>query len=252
MTGLRSFAWIVAVLSISTASAQKYPRWFLSPETVSCTDAAVGYDNGSIYQDSTGGRAFLNAVENYVRFRQESVSGETGYLSGERGTMVVGSTLHETVDSAEMARWQQILIPGATMKTKDLTLVLACPKSCTLRGEDGLLVDVASRRTPPWIQDMSGEQGVFTAVGVAQGFFYEASSWLAAERAARLELAKQMQSQTSALQKRAAGFEETKTVSTGAVIAGVRVIARWRDVVHNLFYVLVRMDRGTPSSRPGP
>ena len=99
-----------------------------------------------------------------------------------------------------------------------------------------------SEKAPKWVRKLPRKEGYVFAVGTSHLYYHEESSWREAERAARLELARDVVSQIRNLSKQAGGrLEHVVVTKTEATLRGTQIVGRWLDRKAKACYVLCRM-----------
>jgi hypothetical protein len=224
----------------ASVQAQEYPRWFLRPGDLPRADFAAGYGQPSMYLDTTGGPAFTNAVENFVRFHSTVFAGSQAFWTAEFGTMVVGSSVTEQYDTASVESESRRLKVLHQHKTTKLTLVLA-GSGAGIGDADRALLNIRAIPRPVWTERPPASATHMYAVGMAAEYFYESSSWLMAEYAARRELARSVTSILKSLQRVSTVGQEVKDETVACRLSDVAVIERWKDPIKRIHYVLIRM-----------
>jgi len=197
-----------------------------------------------MYLDTTGGPAFRNAVENFVRFRSSVFTGSEAFWTAEFGTMVMGSTVTERYDTgaveSELRRFKVL----HQYKTAKLSMVLA-GAGVEIGPADRALVNVRSVPRPSWIERPPASTTHLYAVGMSAEYFYESSSWLMAEYTARRELARTVSSTLKALQRVSSVGHEVRDETLACRLTDVAVVERWKDPIKRIHYVLIRMLKPT-------
>lgn len=230
--------WVIFGLD---AGAQQYPRWFIHPRDVPCSQTAVGYVRcESPHIDSAIQSAMNDGLVNYARSRFTRVSGGRLYLKQESGTFWADSDEREAFDTAALAEAAGILHPIDTLLDHNIVFVLLGDPACTI---DKALLDRESfdaDKKPLWTRDLPHDSAFLYAVGLAPGYFYEVSSWQVAEQSARRNLACSILSKVKSVQYR---NDQTQTgvqnVEGDAILHNARILERWRDLKEKIFYVLI-------------
>jgi hypothetical protein len=226
----------------SPASGQSYPRWFLFPGSVPCASHAVGYSQTSFYRDSSIVRAFRFACEVYAIHQRSTITGSDAFWATEGGTVKMSSEYNEEFDTIQ---YQNALTHFAVVRRyvdSRITIVLAADSACANGEIPSDTVDVRNIAKPGWVSTLPAEKGYAYAVGMAERYFYETSSWNVAEQHARLNLARQRHTKLESLQKSTiATGEALQRESVAATLDDIRIIARWPDPVSGILYVLSRM-----------
>jgi hypothetical protein len=242
---------LVFALMLVTAvpgSAQRYPRWFLYPDQIQCPGFTIGAAPKEYYSDSSGGQAFVAAVENAVRASEVTLEGAKAYGATDEWTIAVSSTVVETFDGSAVKGLRKSYKPIEIRDVNDMTIVLAAQGGCSLPGP---LSEIMPMPTvpPPWIAALPQDKSFVYALGMSEPSYYESSSWLEAEKHARLELAKSISSQHTAIshnQTASSGetsYDEVNDERLSVTLRGTSVVARWIDPGTRLFAVLLKMPK---------
>lgn len=202
--------------------------------------SAVGYASASYYADSSISRAFKNSVENLDLQVRVHVRGGQAFWSTEAGTYWMGADFTEVPDTLASRPAHSALAPVDTFVTDAMTLVLLVGADCRLSTDNGRLRRVTAT-APLWVESSPKDETHSYAVGLATEYFYEASSWLEAERNARRNLARSISMKVKAMQKLTAREgQEVKHEEMSVTLEHIEVVSRWRDVEKKIFYVLMR------------
>jgi hypothetical protein len=219
---------------------QTYPAWFLEQGTVCRGRVTVGYADPSYYPDSSISRAAKNARENFGRQWETHVQGGQLFWATEGGTYWMGADFREQFDAAASESALASLVPVDTLVNLSMTLVLLADKGCLL--DRSILRRVAIRpELPPWTETLPQDAREVYAVGVASEYYYEVSSWMDAERNARRNLARSIVVAVASLQKLSSREgQDIRREEVSVNLHHIQVVARWRDRVKGIFYVLLR------------
>jgi hypothetical protein len=233
--------------------AQEYPRWFLEPGSIECERMATGYSEPTFNRDYAASYGFANAMENLALQTSIEVSGGELFWSTEGGKYFLGSDIRETIFADEILRASCRLKRADVFTASNLVLVLAVDDDCELTNDKFKRVEISNAVSPEWTNAPPQKEGLYFAVGIAPEYYHEMSSWREAERMARRNLAAEVYSRFS--QKRIIeqqGRNQRLTVSEGqaiqlgevnALLRNTRILARWRDTVRKMFYVLLCMKK---------
>lgn len=233
--------WLLYV--VNAAYGQSYPNWFLNQGAITCGSAAVGYASPSYYRDSSISQAAQNAGVNLGRLQVSHISGGQAFWSTEAGTYWMGANFREEFDTVAAVK--------ALGSQKVLDSFVASGFVAVLCGDSTCAVDPSSRTlmqirslAPSWTESIPRDEQFVYAVGMAPEYYYELSSWQEAERAARLNLARNVFTQIRALQK-IGGREgqEIRNEEMAVTLKHQQIVARWRDPKQKIFYVLIRMQK---------
>ena len=220
--------------------AQSYPGWFLRQEGMKCRTTAVGYAVPSFYRDSSIAQATRNAAENVGRQTATHVRGGQMFWATEGGTYWMGADFREQYDTTASKSALSSLIPVDAFVTSSIALVLLADSGCQVdrRLLGRLTVD---GEAPEWTETPPHDARYTYAVGVAPEYYYEVSSWLEAERLARRNLARSVITEIKSLQKLSAREgQELRSEEISVSLHHIEAVARWRDLVKKIFYVLLR------------
>ncbi|HLP16681.1 MAG TPA: LPP20 family lipoprotein [Bacteroidota bacterium] len=235
---------IVLLAAAASAMGQSYPRWFLYQGEIPGTRFGAGYVRPSMYRDSSTSYAFRSGCISYAMYKGMSISGSEAFWSTEGGNAWMGSDIQISFDTSmvEYAVSRFGVLDAYHDKVK--TIVLAGDSAIELPEQMKEIVPVSSIPQPDWVESLPAQRGMAYAVGEAEEYFYETSSWELAEKNARLSLGKQNNTTVIGLSK----MDETEgqdvrhdTFSTE--LRDVRVVARWRDMKKRIMYVLLAMPR---------
>lgn len=219
--------------------AQTYPGWFLSPTNLSGT--ATGYTQNFFVQNSSDSVAFLRACENLAHQHYTEFKGGEAYWQTEAGVYWMGNNFAETIDSAYLRNVLTGAKKIAEYSTKSMTFVLVSGSDLTI-SDSMLSMMKCSRQEPGWVEAIPETSGYMYAEGVAPQYFYESSSWEAAEKRARFNLARNMKVTLETMQKvDDQSGQEIRNEEVYEELHDIEVVYRWRDAARGLFYVLVRM-----------
>jgi hypothetical protein len=239
----RSVLFVAATICFSAQStAQSYPRWFLFPESIPCSANAVGYVHTSYYQDSAFVRAFRFACEVYAINQRTAITGTDAFWATEGGTVKMGSEYEEQFDTAMCEQLSHRFAIVDKFVDSQLTIVLAADSTCLPALLPRDTVKSENLPKPDWVTTLPTEKGYAYAIGLAERYYYEASSWNVAEQHARLNLARQKHSRIESLQKsNVMTGESLQRETVTATLEGIRIVARWRDPENGILYVLSRI-----------
>ena len=225
---------------VQTSFAQTYPAWFLEQGTVCAGRVTVGYADPSYYPDSSISRAAKNARENFGRQLKTHVQGGQLFWATEGGTYWMGADFREQFDAAASESALSLLVPVDSLVNSSMTLVLLADRTCQI--DRAALQRVAlSGDAPRWTETLPQDGQYFYAVGVASEYYYEMSSWNAAERNARRNLARSVVVAVASLQKLSSREgQDIRREEVSVSLHHIEVVARWRDRTNGIFYVLLR------------
>lgn len=239
---MRWFHWLFFMMAgcIGSAYSQSYPAWFLRQGDLPC-DVVAGYANPAYYPDSAAAQAFKNACHNYALLCGSYISGGEAFWNIDGHNFWMGNDFSETYDSTLTAWALTTLKPLAVYQGKEMVAVLAGHADCQI----SILSQMAPARggRPSWVESLPEDEKFIFSRGAAPVYYYEMSSWVAAEANARRELAKTILTVAQSLQKYSVSMEQIQNARVEARLQGARIVARWRDHSMNLVYVLLRMPR---------
>lgn len=251
---MASLARGIAVLALAgfgctAVRCQVYPKWFLDQVDLPCAGSTAGVAVSSYYPDSSGGQAFLTAVENRARELSVTIKGTKEYLSTETGTMVVSTSVTESFDTSAVEPLKKSTKKIAEFAHGPYSIVLVGGGGCSLPHGLTRKVSVDSLPVPAWVEAPPQDDRYVYASGVSETCFYEASAWAAAEKNARLELARSLSLHVRGEER----FERFGNVgrvefsvrdeSIALTLRNVRVLRRWRDTRLGVYYVLIGLPR---------
>lgn len=231
---------LVLFLAISSACvAQTYPGWFLTPTNLSGT--AAGYTQNFFVQNSSDSMAFLKACENLARQHYTEFKGGEAYWETEAGVYWMGNNFTERIDSAYLGNILTGAKKLAEYSNKNMTFVLVSGSDLTIPDAMRSMMK-CSRQQPEWVESIPESSGYMYAEGVAPQYFYESSSWEAAEKRARFNLARNIKVTLETMQKVGdQSGQEIRNEEVSEELRDIEVVYRWRDVARGLYYVLMRM-----------
>lgn len=235
--------WSLCV--VNAAYGQSYPNWFLNQGTITCGLAAVGYASPSFYRDSSISQAAQNAAVNVGRLQMTHISGGQAFWSTEGGTYWMGANFREEFDTLATVRALRSQKVLDSFVTSGFVAVLCGDSTCAGDPSLRMLTEIRSP-APLWTESIPRDEQFVYAVGMAPEYYYELSSWQEAERAARLNLARNVFTQIKALQK-VGGREgqEIRNEEMAVTLKYQQIVARWRDPKEKIFYILIRMPKSS-------
>ena len=237
----RILAGMLCVVAMSAAGvAQVYPRWFLEPAGIQ--GAAAGYTQNFFLQTSSDSAAFMRACENLARQHYTEFRGGEAYWETEAGVYWMGDNFTETIDSTFLTRALSKAKQVAKYSNKSMTMMLVSANDLAI--PDSMFAAIrCPLEQPGWVEDVPQSSGYICAEGVASQYFYESSSWEAAEKRARFNLARSMKVTLETMQKVGDGSgQEIRNEEVSEALHDIEVVYRWRDVKRGLYYVLMRTE----------
>jgi hypothetical protein len=224
--------------------SQDYPRWFTDQGKLDDKTVAVGYAPHYFNTDSAIKIAFKNACENFARNKFLKIKGGQEFWSTEAGIFFLGDDIVESYDTNQYYNAINSFKVFDTLITEDLIVILVFDSnfvSSSISDREIISQNIISRE---WFKSPPIDSIYYYAIGIAPEYFYETSSWMEAERLARLNLARQIYSKLESIQKFA--FQEGQEIRSeeiSVILKDVQVIQRLRDVKNKIFSVLVRSPR---------
>ncbi|MDP2209584.1 MAG: hypothetical protein Q8K98_12560 [Bacteroidota bacterium] len=236
---------MVCLIYFNTKSfCQEYPKWFIEQGKIDANNTAVGYARLSFYTDSSTALAFKNACENYARNKNSRITGGQAFWATEIGTFWMGHNFKETYDTLQYFKALNSFKGIDTLITDKLIIILIGDSNNVSDQLQPERISFSDIKSPVWINSPPTDSLFIPAVGIAPEYFYETSSWLEAERLARLNLARQICTKLKSIQK-ADNYEgqEVRHEETYVDLQNIIITARWRDLQKKLFYVLIKMSK---------
>jgi hypothetical protein len=229
----------LVLFSVCSSQGQVYPRWFLEP--VGLKGTAAGYTQNYFLQSSSDSAAFLKACENLARLHFTEFQGGQAYWETEAGVYWMGDNFTEAIDTAFL---ENALSHGkkiAEYSGKTMTFVLVSGSDVSV--PDSLKSAVrCPKKEPSWVERVPETGGYVYAQGVAPQYFYETSSWDAAEKRARFNLARNIKVTLETMQKvEDRSGQEIRNEEVSEALHDIEVVYRWRDAERGLYYVLMRV-----------
>jgi hypothetical protein len=224
------------------AEGQTYPRWFLYQGEIPSDRIGVGYVIPAMRRDSAARYAFRLGCTEYAMHRGLSITGGEIFWSTEGGNAWMGSDISVSFDTTLADRAQGDFCVLDTYHDANKTITLAGDSSVRVDNALRTVVAVRTIGMPAWVETLPSAPRTLFAVGAAQEYYYETSSWELAERIARLTLARQIGTTVAGLQKMDEWEgQDLRHDEFTAELRNIRVVARWRDLRKKIFYVLLSM-----------
>jgi hypothetical protein len=241
---MRGFgALVLVVVSLQTGWSQSYPRWFLEQGSLDCGLTAVGYSTKGYYSDSSASQASRAARQNLVRQRESVVTGAQAFWTTEAGTAWMGSDLAVSVDTAALEVAAADTGVAQIFFGEDMVVALVASNRAGPADSMNRLIAMPADE-PEWVRVTQNSGTRIFAVGVAPKYFYESSSWEAAEHMAMLGLAREGSDSVIAMEKNIPGSgQAVLNQNFSVVLRGYSTVARWFDARNQVFYVLMQIDR---------
>jgi len=222
--------------------SQHYPYWFIYPGKVGCDEYEVGYSTTGYYEDSSKVVAFKNGCVNHARNAYLKIEGGQGFWETENGTYWMGEKISESFDTASIQIYKEKLKLVSTFSNDEITLALLCSSDFELLPHQNQILDLNDLKTPNWLDKLPSSTGYMYAIAMTPKYYYETSSWLEAERQARINLARQISVKIKSEQKvNISEGQEIRDEEFSVVLRNVSVVERWIDTKRNIFYVLIKM-----------
>ena len=220
--------------------AQVYPRWFLEQGRVPCPNSSVGYARPAYYQGSAAGVALLDAQCSVSKCNRTTVQGGELFWQTALGTSYMGHDFVERFDTT--ACDTPVTVTGLdTFATSSIVVVLASRGLCGVSDEMQSVIDCEGRARPTWVEKPPRYPGYIHAVGSAPVYYFETSSWVEAERRARMRLARTLGAEIRSLERSDnVGRDALVHDDLSVTLEAVQVVARWREG-DEACHVLMRM-----------
>ncbi len=240
---------LLMIVLVSSVRGQTYPRWFLEPGSLHCGLSAVGYSVPFFSNHSSDSVAFADACQRLSIQHFARITGGEAFWATEAGVYWMGSDFKMMTDTSYL---YTVLSEGVRLdscSTGRMTVFLAGERGCDLPVYMRELVR-CPRTQPNWVENLPQDDEFIYAEGAAPEYFYESSSWQAAEKHALFNLARSVRLSLESLQKSTGlSGQEIRNEEIAVALRNVQVVRRWADTRRGLFYVLVRMP--APASPKG-
>jgi hypothetical protein len=229
----RLYCLMFLLIKILPGQEYNYPSWFLYAPRGAVT--AVGYASKSYYPENAIETACEQARENLARYASVRILGEEGLIIQGDQFYYSGNNFREEIDSLLFEYYKSATVYLDTSVIGDLCLVFVSDRS--LSYEESLL---SSENLTSWIHELPKSSDFIYAMGIARLYFHEISSWLEAERDARIQLAltlcAEVKSHTRMYNQ---SFREVSLSKVDQVLQDIQIVARART--NDIFYILVKM-----------
>jgi len=208
---------------------------------VNLDGTAAGCTQNFFLQSSSDSAAFLKACESLARQHYTEFNGGQAYWETEAGVYWMGDNFTEKIDTVFLKDAFSHAKKVAEYSTKDMTFVLVSGNDLTV--PDSMCSTMkCSRKEPDWVEAIPEGSGYIYAEGVSPQYFYESSSWEAAEKRARFNLARNIKVTLETMQKdEDRSGQEIRNEEVSESLHDIQVVYRWRDVGRGLYYVLMRV-----------
>lgn len=219
--------------------------WFIDQVDINCRGLAVGYARRSYYEDTTAVKnAILNAADNYVKLLNNTITGDQNFWSTAIGNAWMGSSYKEIYDSFYVGKVSESLNIIDIYKLDDYLILLASKDECEISDAEKVLVSGSVNPKPGWIKNLPVDDIYNYAIGSSEVYHYAESSWLNAERNARLTLARTLNSSIKAVQLFSSNENQAIiNESLDLKLQDLEIVNRWIDSTSNIFYVLIRCQK---------
>jgi hypothetical protein len=167
--------------------------------------------------------------------------GGQAYWETEAGVYWMGDNFTETIDSTFLVNVLSHAKKIAEYSGKSMTFVLVSQTETAM--PDSMTRPVkCSMNEPGWVEAPPQTGDYVYAMGVAPQYFYESSSWDAAEKRGRFNLARNIKVTLETMQKVGdQSGQEIRNEEVSEALRDIEVVHRWRDVSRGLYYVLIRV-----------
>ncbi len=239
---------ILVLITITSSAADKQlsmPSWFWDmPSDINQSERwAVGYSRPHRDSDHAYDDAFLEGAWRLFSDGHSLVKGESGTASTPRGTMHLGRTLRfSEIDSSAFNVFLKTVVRIDSASTETLRVMLVATGN----------IKVGRARIVQPSVGFENENNRKLTTGAAQIYHFQMSSWIEAEREARLQLATNVYSKIRAIDKSVTAFSDSRkmidlnsritTIETNAVLRNVRTVRRRFDTRSNIITVWISGD----------
>lgn len=243
---MRGFGVVFSLLVlVQSVRPQSYPRWFLEQGTLGCGMTAVGYSNRGFYIDSSASQAAYNGRQNLARQRMAVVSGGQAFWATEAGTAWMGGDIRVSYDSSALRRSSTDTAAPEIYDTGKIILSLVSSGALAVPDSMKEVMKMPAAE-PSWIHALPNDGSWIHSIGVAPDYFYETSSWAAAERMALVGLAREAGDSVAAIEKTSTGSgQQVLSEQVSVVLHDYGIVARWFDPRNRVFYVLMAVKKGS-------
>lgn len=212
--------WIALIpLSEAFGGDSVLPAWFWNTPRIDGVCVAVGYSPPYIDAPYAFDVAFNDAAWRLYGDRVCRIAGEKGVASTPEGLMDMGSTIKQVVDSSGFESFRERIFRIDSVATEHLRAVLIATADID--------VDKTLQNAPPLELDCSGCN---IAQSSAPIYYHYSSSWIEAERDARIELAVSTAADLSGCSLyRDDNMFSTSIIKTDIILSSVQTIHRRID-----------------------
>ena len=236
------FSLFFLLLFSSIGLSQSYPYWFIYPDKVGCDNSTIGYSTTGYYKDTSKVVAFKNGCVNFARNTALKIEGGQGFWKTENGTYWMGMKISESFDTVSIQKAESKLHLISSFSNDKITLAFLCLSDTNLTTSTNKLINLSDVPVPKWVTNLPKDVNAIYAMGMTPKYYYETSSWLEAEKQARINLAKQVSVKIQSLQKFSRyDNQEIRNEEFSVSLKNISVVERWIDAKRNIFYVLTKM-----------
>ena len=226
----------VVILSLAHAGNEnqkdnfQLPAWFWDTPVAGSTLTAVGYSQPYRESEHAYADAFNDGAWRLFRDLHSRISGERGTSTVAEGMMNIGSTIRQEIDSTGFTAFSKTIIRLDSASTPTLRIVLVStgdlPINRELLSEQSIAPEII---------------GSHLTQGSAPIYYHESSSWIEAEREARIELAigtlSSLKGQTEIVDD---NIFQTSITETDVILTDIRTMHRRIDRKKRLVTVWIK------------
>jgi len=216
------FNWLIIGCSAPVQSLKPgfepvlLPVWFWNTPRISGVSLAVGYSPLHRESEYAYKEAFQDAAWRLFCDRRCRIYGEKGIASSPEGTMQMGSTIRIEVDSTGFSAFSKKLVKLDSVATKTMRIILV--------GTAKVEINKARISVPDFeIDNPERDLGL----GSAPIYYHESSSWIEAEREARIQLALDAQAEFMGTSETVDEMIlQTSVTKTDVTLTGIQTLHR--------------------------
>jgi len=203
------------------------PGWFWDTPVSDEISFAVGYSNAYIESDHAFGEAFEDAVLRLFTDIHCHIKGEKASASSPGGTMHMGSTIQLVSDTTGLAAFREQVVRLDSVRTPEMLIMLVSTRQIKI-----------NRKLTKQPGNPETENGVPCSAPL---YMHQSSSWIEAERQARIEIATGISSVVKVIDRKQDG-RVTKTIvtATDVMLTNVQTIHRRIDWKNGFVKVWLR------------
>ncbi|MBC8205202.1 hypothetical protein ISS30_04335 [bacterium] len=208
------------------------PSWFWDTPRIEGLQSAVGYSQ--FYRDGPDAyrEAFLDGAWRLFNDEEAYFAGARALSSGAGVQMSMGSTINMRIDSTGFDDFVKYIVRVDSFAAENMRIMLVAADE--FQPEKGLCP------SPPANNVKVPEAGVFTGYSVTPKYYYSSSSWIEAERIARIELAVNASSKIKSVENVADGnILSTIIVETDINMVNIQTVQRRFNWEHGMYEVWV-------------